>query len=136
MNYVQKMIMSHPKTITDSAKRDLLTNCIGVCYDCAQACVICSDACLGEQKIESLRETIKSTADCADICNSTGRVLSRLNNPDWNVIQSQVNACINSVRQCGMSCNEHRHHHEHCAICADSCRACESACSEYLKQLS
>jgi hypothetical protein len=134
MSYIHDMIKTHP-TIKDESMCSALEKCIQVCFDCAQACTTCSDACLGEKSVESLRATIRATADCSDICISTGKMLSRLNDPDWVLIKAQIAACVNAVRHCGMMCNEHRHHHEHCAVCANACRECENACSDYLKSI-
>lgn len=134
MNSIERMLTTHPQFINDT-KKDALISCIQSCFDCGQACVTCSDACLGEKNVEKLKDTIRATADCGDICLATGKILSRLNSPDWNVIKAQVNSCLTIVRQCGMLCNEHRSHHEHCGICADLCRSCEIACTNYLKLL-
>jgi hypothetical protein len=135
MHYVNEMIMSHPQKIISTALGEALISCIKSCFNCAQACVTCSDACLGEKHTESLRSTIRATADCVDVCLSTGKVLSRLIDPDFNVIKSQVSSCISAVHQCGILCYEHRHEHKHCEICADACRICETACADYLKRV-
>jgi len=135
MKYVQKIIETHPQGIKEP-KKEVLINCIQSLFNCGQTCVTCSDACLGEREPEKFRAVIRATADCADICLTTGKVLSRLNDPDFTTIKSQVNACIDSLKRCGTLCNEHRMHHEHCGVCADLCRECENYCSEYLKMLS
>jgi hypothetical protein len=43
---------------------------------------VCADACLGEEKVEMLRRCIRLNLDCADVCNATGRMLSRQQEPD------------------------------------------------------
>ncbi|MFP4164430.1 MAG: four-helix bundle copper-binding protein [Chitinispirillaceae bacterium] len=130
MNYARDMIFSHPRFISEP-KKDVLIGCIQACYDCAQSCTSCSDACLGERDIEDLKPVIRLTEDCAEICSATARILSRLNNPDYEVLGNQVQACITAARHTGALCTEHGHHHEHCRINAESCRACENACTEY-----
>ena len=49
--------------------------------------------------------------------------------------QSLITACIEQVQYTSIQCNEHAHRHEHCRVCADTCRACENTLSEYLKFL-
>ncbi len=130
MSYVRDMIFSHPKFVSEP-KKDLLIGCIEACMDTAQSCTSCADACLGENDAEAMRPLIRLANDCADICSATVKVLSRLNDPNWEVLRSQVQACIASVRQCGALSAEHGRHHEHSRINAESCRACETACGEY-----
>ncbi len=131
MNRIQEMIALHPLTIANDAKRIALAKCVQECFDCAQTCQICSDACLGEEMVGNLRGVIRATADCASICINTGNVLLKITEPDINVIKSQVNACITSVKQCGKLCNDQMH--KHCKVCAEACRDCEISCNEYLK---
>ena len=51
--------------------------CIEACVECAQACTACADGCLGEDRVAELTKCIRTETDCADICDTTGRVLSR-----------------------------------------------------------
>src|SRR5206468_12075580 len=57
--------------------RAALARCIEACVECSQACTACADACLSEPTIADLTKCIRSNLDCADICDTTGRVLSR-----------------------------------------------------------
>lgn len=56
---------------------EVLAACIDACVDCAQTCTACADACLAEDMVADLRRCIRTNLDCADICEVTGRVLSR-----------------------------------------------------------
>ncbi|MGV7852926.1 four-helix bundle copper-binding protein, partial [Mycobacterium kansasii] len=66
----------------DEAK---LTACIDACVECGQACTACADACLSEDSVAHLTKCIRTDLDCADICELTGRVLSRHTGYDANL---------------------------------------------------
>jgi hypothetical protein len=57
--------------------REILARCIEACFSCGQACTACADACLAEDSVTDLARCIRLNLDCADICDVTGRVLSR-----------------------------------------------------------
>ena len=58
----------------DEAK---LAACVDACFECTQVCTACADACLSEEMVAELTTCIRTNADCADVCDTTGRVLSR-----------------------------------------------------------
>ena len=68
--------------------RDLLARTVDALTECAQACTACADACLDEQMVADLRRWIHSNLDCADICATTARVLSRHAGYDVDVTHS------------------------------------------------
>jgi hypothetical protein len=43
-----------------------------------------------------------------------------------------IEACAAACRASGEECERHAHHHEHCRICAATCRRCEQSCSDLL----
>ena len=110
----------------------LLARVIDSLVACAQACTACADACLAEDSVAELRRCIRTNQDCADICATTARVLSRQTAYDADVTRALVQACVQACRTCGDECASHADHHEHCRICAEACRACEEACRELL----
>ena len=76
---------------------------------------------------------IRLDLDCADICATTERVISRQTEYDANVTRAQLEACIAACRTCGDDCEEHgRQGMEHCAVRAEQCRRCEQACRALL----
>ena len=75
---------------------------------------------------------IRDNLDCADICDTTARVLSRHTGYDAHLTRAQLEACVQACRTCGDSCSEHAEHMAHCATCAESCRSCEQACQRVL----
>lgn len=128
MNHVEGMLKTHPHQQTSLFERDALLECLKACHDCALACTSCADACLGEPGVQQLVRCIRLNLDCADVCESTGRLLGRMTEPDAGVLRAQLQACIEACRACGAECQKHAGHHEHCRVCADACHACTRAC--------
>ncbi|MGQ5264741.1 four-helix bundle copper-binding protein [Micromonospora sp. ZYX-F-536] len=128
------MLDTYPKSINlDRAK---LAAAIDALNDCAQACTACADACLSEDMVAELTKCIRTDLDCADICTTTARVLSRHTGYDANISRSLLEACATTCKACGDECARHADMHEHCRICAESCRACEKACRDLLATIS
>ncbi len=115
--------------------RDLLIECIEACFACAQTCSACADACLAEDMVADMRKCIRTNLDCADICDTTGRVLSRHTGYDANLTRAVLEACRAACKACGAECSEHATMHEHCRICADACHRCEQACDALLSSM-
>jgi hypothetical protein len=130
MPHAHDMLMAHPRKLgVDPA---VLAACIEACFDCAQACLACADACLGEDMVADLVRCIRLNLDCDDVCDVTGRLLSRQTEPDYRVVRAQVEACRIACGACAVECERHAEHHEHCAICARACRHCEDSCTRLL----
>lgn len=115
--------------------RDMLAACIEACFDCAQTCTACADACLAEDMVTELRKCIRTDLDCADICDTTGRVLSRHTGYDANLTRAVLEACRAACAACGDECAQHASMHEHCRVCAEACRRCRSACEALLASM-
>jgi hypothetical protein len=130
MSVASEMVKAYPAEI--NLDRELLARCVDACIACAQACTACADARLSEEMIDELRKCIRSDLDCADICEVTGRVLSRHTGYDANLTRSVLQACAQACKSCGDECQSHAEMHEHCRICAEACRTCEQACQEVL----
>ena len=127
----RSMIESHPNGL--DLDRDALVECIESALECAQACTACADACLSEDMVQDLVHCIRTDLDCADICGATASVLSRQNQPSWDILKAQIGSCYRACMDCGKECSRHANMHEHCRICADACRRCEEACAALLK---
>jgi hypothetical protein len=133
--------MSQAAAMLDTYPTDLggvdtkaLAACIDACVDCAQACTACADACLSEDMVAELTKCIRTNLDCADICDATGRVLSRHTGYDANLTRAVLQTCAHACQSCGNECAEHTHM-RHCQVCADTCRRCEQACRQLLDTL-
>jgi hypothetical protein len=130
---ITAMFETHPGSI--GLDTTALAECVAACFECAQRCTACADACLSEEMVAELRTCIRTNLDCADICGTTGRVLSRHTAYDANITRTILQACAEACRACGDTCASHAEMHEHCRICAEACRRCEEACSRLLDSL-
>ena len=133
MSRVLEMVRSHPKGSAgfDQAK---LTECIEACFECAQTCTACADACLAEDMVAELVTCIRTNLDCADVCATTGAVLSRPGS-DVSITEALLEACRAACQTCGDECQRHASMHEHCRVCADACHRCQAACADLLSDL-
>jgi hypothetical protein len=128
------MLDTYPQSINlDRAK---LAAAIDALITCSEACTACADACLSEDMVADLTKCIRTDLDCADICATTARVLSRHTGYDANISRSLLEACATACQACGDECARHADMHEHCRICADACRVCEQACRDLLTAMS
>jgi hypothetical protein len=130
---VREMLDSYPAEI--NLDRGLMADVIQALFRCAQACTACADACLSEKQIDDLRKCIRTDLDCADICQATGRVLSRHTGYDANITRAQLQACVQVCTTCADECDRHAGMHEHCRICAEACRRCAQACRSLLEAI-
>jgi hypothetical protein len=127
---VVEMLRATPKG--PFIQNDALAKCIDECFGCTQTCVACADACLGEDNVKMLAKCIRLNLDCADICENTGRLLSRQQQPDLELLRRGLELCGLACRKCAEECERHAPKHEHCRICAQSCRSCLRACEQLL----
>ena len=133
MPYAKPMLDTHPWP--GHVDRDVLAGCIEACVECAQACVSCADACLSEDQVADLRKCIRLDLDCGDVCEATGRVLTRQTEYDAGVSRAQLTACREACATCAEECEGHAEHHEHCRLCGEACRRCEQACARLLEAM-
>src|SRR3954471_16175107 len=134
MTVADRMLDTYPKDL-GGVDREKLRACIEACVECAQACTACADACLSEDSVAELAKCIRSNLDCADVCDATGRVLSRHTGYDANLTRTVLEACAQTCRACGDECERHAGMHEHCRVCPDACRRCEQACQNLIHAL-
>jgi hypothetical protein len=130
MTITTAMLETHPKPM-DRDRRQLAA-AIDALTECAAICTSCADACLSEDMVANLTKCIGTNLDCAEICGTTARVLSRHTSYDATITSTLLQACIVACRACDDECSRHASMHEHCRICAESCRACLQACQELL----
>ena len=86
MTVTAQMFDTHPRA-NDIANRDALLACIDACLECGQACTTCADACLSEEMVADLTTCIRLNQDCADLCDTTARLLSRHTGTDTTVLR-------------------------------------------------
>ena len=134
MTHAAAMIRTHPGQI--DLDHDLLARALEELVACSQACTACADACLSEEHVAALVKCIRTDLDCADICATTARVLSRHTAYDAGITKAQLEACVQACRSCADECAQHAEMHEHCRVCAEACRACQQACEALLASIS
>ena len=98
MHHMKEMIATHPDV--KGSTNDALIRCLEECYSCAQTCTSCADACLAEEMVAQLRQCIRLNLDCADICLTTGKVLSRHTGYDANLTRAVIDACRTACKAC------------------------------------
>ena len=126
----QDIVKLHPKPT--GLDRDALLRCIEQCRECAASCTACADASLGEDDLPRMVGVIGLCLDCADICDATSRIVTRQTATDLRLIRATVEACATACLVCADECERHAGHHEHCRICAETCRRCKQACDDLL----
>jgi hypothetical protein len=126
MHHVTQMLEAHPQATANEA----LTRCIEECFAYALTCTSCADACLAGEDVQELVRCIRLNLDCADVCDATGRVLTRQTTAEARLARSMLEACAQACRVCAEECERHAQHHDHCRVCAEACRRCEQACEE------
>ena len=129
-DYAEAMLAAHSRPI--NINRAVLVECLRALHDCAFTCTSCADACLGESDVPELVRCVRLNLDCADVCDATGRVVTRQTEPDLGLVRAAVEACVVACRACAEECDRHAAHHDHCRVCAEVCRSCEQACSDLL----
>jgi hypothetical protein len=85
--------------------------------------------------VPELVRCVRLNLDCADICETTSRVLSRQTEPDLGVIRAAIEACIVVCGACAEECHRHAPHHDHCRVCEEVCRRCEQVCRDLLASM-
>lgn len=134
MTTLHSMLASHPDPVHSNA--DEARRCIEACGECYQACTVCADACLGESKVAELVACIRLNLDCAEVCRTTGTLMTRPSHRDAPALRAQLQACAEICRACGDECRKHGEMGmKHCAVCAESCFACAEACEAMMEVL-
>jgi len=82
--------------------------------------------------VAELVTCIRTHLDCADVCEATGRVLSRHTSYDANLTRALLEACAAACKACGDECDSYAGMHEHCSVCAQACQRCEQACKDLI----
>ena len=90
---------------------------------------------VSEEMVADLTTCIRLNQDCADLCDTTARLLSRHTGTDTTVLRAALEALRAACAACAAECDTHADMHEHCRVCADACRRCEQACTNLLATL-
>jgi hypothetical protein len=127
------MLDAYPKDL-GNIDRQKLADCIHACFAWRNLYGVCRRLPQRGHGCE-LTKCIRTNLDCADICTTTGAVLSRHTGYDANITSAILEACRVACASCATECEAHADMHEHCRICAEACRRCEQACADLLGSL-
>lgn len=114
----------------------LLAEVVDALINCSETCTACADACLSEGSVATLTRCISLNLDCADVCATTARVLSRNTDTDVEISRTLLKACVVACRESERECARHAEHHGHCQICAETCLVCLDNCEQLLAAMS
>lgn len=92
---------------------------------CADACNMCSTACLREKDVKMMAECIRIDMDCAQMCTTTAAFIARGSDYAMHLIKE----CAEICEKCAAECEKHQV--DHCRTCAKACRKCIEACQSY-----
>jgi hypothetical protein len=104
MTHAREMLASSPSPIpgVDVAP---LADAAEAAFDCVQTCTACANACLGEPNVQEMVRCIRLNLHCADLCDTTGRLISRQENPE--LARAILRACVLACRLCAEECERH-----------------------------
>ncbi|GAA1757138.1 four-helix bundle copper-binding protein [Kocuria aegyptia] len=112
-----------------------LTARIAACFECAPTCTAGADARPSEDTVAELAQCIRTSLDSADLCATTGNVLSRHTGYDGSINLAVLRACWMVAKACAEECETLADRHEHCRICAEAYCRCEVACADLITAL-
>lgn len=129
---IVEMFRSHPMGVDDGP----LPHAIAEAITCAAICTGCADACLSEPNPAELARCIRLDLDCADICTAMASQAMREPQGTSERFVALLQLCADTCDACAAECEQHQHMHDHCAVCARSCRKCAEACRDAIAGLS
>jgi hypothetical protein len=136
MKTIEMMLRSHPRT-EDQRYTVEYADALNALATCVTTCTACADACLGEsEQVGQLARCIRTDLDCADICQAALRVLTRQTETAGELVHAQLHACVVACQVCAEECEQHGDMHDHCRICAETCRHCQERCNFLLGEIS
>ena len=94
--------------------------------NCVVQCNRCADACLDEDDVASIVDCIRTNRVCAEICNTTAKILATT----YKDVGDLLKYCHRLCTSCATECEKHEY--QHCVECAEACRKCAAACKDML----
>ncbi|MGI5487942.1 four-helix bundle copper-binding protein [Microtetraspora malaysiensis] len=121
-------------TVTGKAglNSEVLARIVDTLQECEEVVAACAMGMLGEQDAMQMASAISRDLDCADIVETTRRVLTRGSGPDNRLISAQFQSCLLACERSHELCSQHAAHHAHCRVCSDATRRCADMCREVL----
>lgn len=107
---------------------DRLADCIDACVACARACLAAAEARRDRATDGEAEEEARLGVDCADLCEATGRLLSRRSGANTNLVRAFLDTCASACDAWAAICRPHdvdprcREAVAACVTCARCCR--------------
>ena len=130
MTYTKDMLDAAPTGVP--LRTEDVAAAIDACLSCLQSCTSCADADLAEPDVGELATCVALCLNCAEVCDTTARLLSRPAHWELFVVHRLLQACVRTCTESAEECARHAPHHRHCAICEQVCRECILACDALL----
>jgi hypothetical protein len=121
----EETIAAHPEL---EGIAEPVIECIEDCYVTARVCTSCADACLTQEGADDLRQCIRLSLDCANVCVMTGALASTQSGSNPQVLRGAMTLCALACRLCAEECEKQAAEDVQRRVCAEQCRACEQAC--------
>lgn len=119
----------------DDVPAGALVECIEMCQRCVASCTACADECLGQADIAQFRRCIRLNLDCAEVCNTVARLVSRRGQPELSSLRALLEAATTICAATASEAQKHAETHEHCKLNAEICLACARGCDAALTML-
>ncbi|WP_024372305.1 four-helix bundle copper-binding protein [Exiguobacterium sp. ZOR0005] len=103
-------------------ERDSIEETISAIIDCMRASNHCFSKSLQEEDVLMVKECIRLTRECADVCTLALNALET----DSAFAKPIGALCAQVCDTCAVECG--RHLMDHCQQCADACLRCAEAC--------
>ena len=100
---------------------DEMQNCIDNCFEAAQACEWCADACLAMGD-EEMARCVRLCRDVADLTTLHARFMAR----DSEYHAELAGICADICEECADECRQFDH--DHCQACVDALSDCVESC--------
>lgn len=97
---------------------------------CEQACTMCA----GSMGMAGMDRCSAMCMTCADMCNTTMRMMLRTAGQDMDSMMAMLQACMTMCLACAAECEQHKDN-QMCAMCAESCREMAKACEAMMASM-
>jgi len=91
---------------------------------CEQASTVCGTA---MDEVGGMAFEVHRAMDCADVCGTARRVLSRVAHHDPRVVAAVIEAAVVACESSAAACDAHADHHEHCRLHSTAAHDCAQA---------
>jgi hypothetical protein len=98
---------------------------------CEQACTMCSGSMSGMADMDRCGAMC---ATCAEMCNTTMRMMLRPNGRHLESMMAMLQACMTMCMACADECVQHTDM-QVCQMCASACREMASACEAMMASM-